>query len=50
MFESVTTPLKVEARDLANFLIIAVALGLSAMIAFGSLLLAAGSLLYAVTK
>jgi hypothetical protein len=34
VFESITTPLKVEARDLANFLIIAVAVGLSAMIAF----------------
>jgi hypothetical protein len=34
VFERITTPLKVEARDLANFLIIAVALGLSAMIAF----------------
>jgi hypothetical protein len=34
VFESITTPLKIEARDLANFLIIAVALGLSAMIAF----------------
>lgn len=34
MFESITTPLKIEARDLANFLIIAVAVGLSAMIAF----------------
>jgi hypothetical protein len=34
VFESITTPLKVEARDLANYLIIAMALGLSAMIAF----------------
>lgn len=34
MFESITTPLKVEARDALNYLIVAVALGLSAAVAF----------------
>jgi hypothetical protein len=34
VFESITTPVKIEVRDAASYLIIAVAVGLSAMVAF----------------
>jgi hypothetical protein len=34
LFESITTPLKIEIRDSANYLTVAVAVGLSAMVAF----------------
>jgi len=34
VFESITTPIKIEARDSANYLVIAVAVGLSAIVAF----------------
>ena len=34
MFESITTPLKIEARDAIDYLVAAVALGLSGIVAF----------------